>query len=64
MSTKQSLQKLVHDTRGAGMVEYIILVGVVALLCIGGYKYFGDKVIAKIKLQGDAVTGINSTAGQ
>ncbi|HYQ03439.1 MAG TPA: hypothetical protein VER96_32415 [Polyangiaceae bacterium] len=62
MSTKQSLQKLVHDTRGAGFVEYIILVGVVALFCIAGYQYFGDKVTAKIKAQGDAVTNVNSSA--
>jgi pilus assembly protein Flp/PilA len=62
MSSKLSVQKLIHDTRGAGFVEYIILVGVVALFCIAGYKYFGDKVTDKIKAQGDAVTGVNSTA--
>jgi Flp pilus assembly pilin Flp len=58
MSTKQSLQKLISDTRGAGFVEYIILVGVVALFCIAGYQYFGKKVTAKIEAQGDAVTAI------
>jgi len=58
MSTKLQLQKFVHDTRGAGFVEYIILVGVVALFCIAGYQYFGGKVTDKIKAQGDAVTGI------
>ncbi|HEX2673597.1 MAG TPA: hypothetical protein VHM25_22115 [Polyangiaceae bacterium] len=63
MSSKHSIQKLIHDTRGAGFVEYIILVGVVALFCIAGYKYFGEKVTAKIKLQGDAVTNVNSSAG-
>ena len=59
MSTKHSkLQQFVDDTRGAGFVEYIILVGVVALFCIAGYQYFGEKVTAKIKAQGDLVTGI------
>jgi len=58
MSTKLELKRLAHDTRGAGFVEYIILVGVVALFCIAGYQYFGGKVTAKIKAQGDAVTGI------
>ena len=52
------LTKLVHDTRGAGFVEYIILVGVVALFCIAGYQYFGGKVTDKIKAQGDSVMGI------
>lgn len=60
MFSKLSVRKLVQDTRGAGFVEYIILVGVVALFCIAGYKYFGDKVTDKIKAQGDAVTGVNS----
>ena len=58
MSTKLELKRLAHDTRGAGFVEYIILVGVVALFCIAGYQNFGGKVTAKIKAQGDAVTGI------
>ena len=59
MSTKRSkLQQFVDDTRGAGFVEYIILVGVVALFCIAGYQYFGGKVTDKIKAQGDLVTGI------
>jgi Flp pilus assembly pilin Flp len=59
MSLKHGkLQQLVQDTRGAGFVEYIILVGVVALFCIAGYTYFGGKVTDKIKAQGDLVTGI------
>lgn len=59
MSIKHGkLQRLAQDTRGAGFVEYIILVGVVALFCIAGYTYFGGKVTDKIKAQGDLVTGI------
>ncbi|HEY0465798.1 MAG TPA: hypothetical protein VGC79_16405, partial [Polyangiaceae bacterium] len=57
-SKLKQLEQLAHDTRGAGFVEYIILVGVVALFCIGGYTYFGGKVTEKIKAQGDLVTGI------
>jgi Flp pilus assembly pilin Flp len=60
MFSKLSIQKFAHDTRGAGFVEYIILVGVVALFCIAGYQYFGDKVTAKIKAQGDSVTGVGN----
>ena len=59
MSTQfKKLERLARDTRGAGFVEYIILVGVVALFCIAGYSYFGDKVSKKIQGQGDLVTGI------
>lgn len=50
--------KLIKKTRGANMVEYIILVGVVALLALAGFKAFGGNVKAKIQAQGSQVTGI------
>ena len=46
------------DTRGANLVEYIILVGVVALIALAGFKIFGQKVNDKIKQQSDTVNGI------
>lgn len=46
------------DTRGANLVEYIILVGVVALIAMAGFKIFGQKVTDKVKEQGDKVQGI------
>ena len=46
------------DTRGANMVEYIILVGVVALIALAGFKIFGQKVDAKIQEQSGKVGGI------
>ena len=56
------IQKFLKDTRGANMVEYIILVGVVAILAMAGFKYFGSSVTAKIQQQGDTVsTGVNGT---
>jgi len=59
MSLKPNqLQQLAQDTRGAGFVEYIILVGVVALFCIAGFTIFGGNVTDKIKEQGTAVMGI------
>lgn len=51
-------RKFLGDTRGANMVEYILLVGVVALLCIGAFNAFGSKVGDKIQKQGDAVKAI------
>jgi pilus assembly protein Flp/PilA len=53
------LQKLVKDTRGANLVEYIILVGVVALIALAGYKIFGEAVEKKIGDQAGAVGDIN-----
>ena len=52
--------RLVRDTRGANMVEYIILVGLVALLCIVGFQQFGGQVNGKIQEQAGKVQGIGN----
>jgi Flp pilus assembly pilin Flp len=49
------LQELARDTRGAGFVEYIILVGLIALFCIIGFQKFGDAVKAKVQDQAATV---------
>jgi pilus assembly protein Flp/PilA len=59
---KSRLQELVEDTRGANLVEYIILVGVVALIALAGYKVFGTSVTAKINQQAGGVNSINGAA--
>lgn len=51
-------RSLVTDTRGANMVEYILLVGVVALLCITAFTQFGGSIQTKIAKQGGAVEDI------
>ena len=59
MSIKiRKLQDLVRDTRGAGFVEYIILVGLVALFSIVAYQAFGDAVSTKVQEQASKVQGI------
>ena len=55
-----SLSKLISSTRGAGFVEYIILVGLVALFCIAAYQTFGDAVTQKVEEQAEEVTGIGN----
>lgn len=62
MNQPNQIQKLIRDTNGAGMVEYIILVGLVALACIAAYTTFGGDVKAKVEEQGSSVTGINGAA--
>ncbi|MDF3066767.1 MAG: hypothetical protein K0R38_2368 [Polyangiaceae bacterium] len=59
MSIKiRQLKDLARDTRGAGFVEYIILVGLVALFCIVAYQAFGKAVTAKVQDQASAVGNI------
>jgi pilus assembly protein Flp/PilA len=55
-------KKLAGDTRGANLVEYIILVGVIALIAIAGFKLFGNKVRGKVDEQAESVGGINGAA--
>jgi pilus assembly protein Flp/PilA len=43
-------------------VEYIILVGVVALIALAGYRIFGASVTAKIGEQAGGVDSINGAA--
>jgi len=50
---------LLKDTRGANLVEYIILVGVVALIAIAGFKIFGKSVKEKVNEQAESVDSIN-----
>ena len=59
---KSMLARFHKSTRGANMVEYILLVGVVALIAIAGFKLFGGKVKDKIQEQGNSVGGINGQA--
>lgn len=48
------------DTRGASLVEYIILVGVIALIALAGFKTFGKNVDQKIQDQAGKVSGIGN----
>jgi Flp pilus assembly pilin Flp len=52
---------LVRDTRGANMVEYIIVVGLVALIAIVGFSTFGGDVKQKIEDQSKKVKDVGSS---
>jgi Flp pilus assembly pilin Flp len=53
-------KRLIKDTRGATFIEYIILVGLVALFCIGAYEAFGDSVTNKVEEQAGEIDGIGN----
>jgi pilus assembly protein Flp/PilA len=46
------------DTRGAGLVEYIVLIGLIALVAASGFEYFGGKVHDKAETLGDEVEAL------
>jgi Flp pilus assembly pilin Flp len=58
VSKPRTLLGLIRDQRGAGMTEYIILVGVIALLAIAAFKVFGTSISTKVGEQSTAVDGI------
>jgi pilus assembly protein Flp/PilA len=55
---RRTLLSVLRDSRGANLVEYIILVGVVALIALLGFKYFGKTVHSKTTEQSYKVNQI------
>jgi Flp pilus assembly pilin Flp len=45
------IRKILADSRGANLVEYLILVGVIAIIALAGFKTFGSTVERKITEQ-------------
>lgn len=54
------MRHIIKDKRGANLVEYIILVGVIALIALAGFKIFGKKVDEKINEQSNKVGTIGN----
>ncbi len=54
------LLTLLRDSRGANLVEYIILVGVIALIALAGFRFFGKTVDNKVQEQGNKVNQIGN----
>ncbi len=52
------LIQLWRDQYGANLVEYIILVGVIALIAIAGFQAFGKSVDNKVEEQSAKVEQI------
>jgi len=55
---QSSLKKLKADTRGASFMEYVVLVGLIAIVCIAAYQAFGSAIGTKVQQFGTTVTGI------
>ncbi len=44
---KNQIQNLLKDQKGAGFTEYLILVGLIAIICITAFTDFGQAVSDK-----------------
>jgi Flp pilus assembly pilin Flp len=56
------LAKLLRDRRGAQLVEYLVLVGLVAVIAILGFRAFGRTVDAKAAAQAECVATFSCAA--
>jgi Flp pilus assembly pilin Flp len=52
---KATFEALRKDTRGASFMEYVVLVGLIAVVCIGAYSIFGKAVSDKVQEFGGTV---------
>lgn len=50
------------DTRGAGLVEYLVLVGLVAIVASAGVKAFGATALEKVAAQAECVASLDCAA--
>ena len=58
VSKPKTLLALLRDQKGAGMTEYIIRVGVIAMLASVAFRFFGSSVSTKINQQAGTVNNI------
>jgi Flp pilus assembly pilin Flp len=61
MKLAAQTRRFLKDTRGANMVEYIILVGIVAILAMAAFRVFGGSIKAKITQQAGTVQSVQGT---
>jgi Flp pilus assembly pilin Flp len=52
---KSALRKLLRDERGAGLVEYILLAGLIAIAAIVAFRGFEGKVSGTVTKQGQKI---------
>ena len=55
------VRRLLRDQRGAGLLEYAILAGLIAIAAFMAFKGFGSNVSSVVGKQAETVTTINST---
>ena len=60
MSIFNKAKLALNNEKGATLVEYMILVGLVAIVGIIAWRTFGGKVSDKIGAQGDTINQLSS----
>jgi hypothetical protein len=65
MSTSQKTSpSLLADTRGAELIEKLVVIALFIFIAAVGLKYLGDRTSGKLESQGQAIEGANDTLPQ
>ena len=66
MSTSQKTARpsLLADTRGAELIEKLVVIALFIFIAAVGLKYLGDRTSGKLESQGQAIEGANDTLPQ
>ena len=59
LTTKK--QSLLDDTRGAELIEKLVVIALFIFIAAVGLKFLGDKTSGKLESQGQAVENANDT---
>jgi hypothetical protein len=54
----QSITGLARDARGVALAQYIVVIGVVALVAIAGFRAFGVGLYSKVRTESDHVAAL------
>lgn len=52
----RSIRRLARDDRGAGLLEYLFLVSLIALVCIAAVTFFGKQGASSTKKSCEHIT--------
>jgi pilus assembly protein Flp/PilA len=58
-----ALGKLRRDERGASFVEYVIVVGLIAIVCIAAFGDFGSAINTTIGNQANSIRNMGAGGG-
>jgi Flp pilus assembly pilin Flp len=63
MTIQKKIASIVRDQRGAGLVEYLMLVGLIAIICIAIFGEFGEAVSDRASQFKDDVSKLGTGGG-
>ena len=53
---------IIHNQRGQGMTEYIIIVALIAVAAIGAFRYFGQTARSQVAAAAQEVAGTDGSS--